>query len=132
LDKISLLTLGITLRDFVSPRLPRGVSADLLWDLWDICIKWGQYREEVLVLKETPLIMGIRNVPSNDIEFAIASTTNSGSDHQLSVTRFVVASGIAVEWDVTLDPVTVRECIRKIDDVSRDCGLMKNNIRSME
>jgi hypothetical protein len=129
-----MLALGITLRGFVSPRLPRGVGADLLWDLWDICIKFGQFREEVLVLKETPLIMGVRNVPlSDDIGFAIVNTANKDGDHQLNIIRFVVESGIVVEWDMTLDPVTVKECIRRIDDVARDRGLVSDDgIRSIK
>ena len=106
--------------------VPRGLTAELLWDLWDICVKFGQPSEQTLGFRfgESGLVMSAHNAAQrceggvNGLSIAKASCQRFANIS--NPTLLELRNGMNVLWDGALDPASVAMMI------GRSTGLRSN------
>lgn len=131
-NRNSLLTLGITQDDLVPTnygRLPDGVTRSVLWELWDICLKYGMVQEGGVFFRCPYLLMAIQETspPDSGVYFTIVKIKYDNTVAEY-VTR-LSCPVVQIKWDQSLDPVEVADCIQWIDGIAIERQLKDGGVR---
>jgi hypothetical protein len=134
MNRNSLLALGITARD-LNPvnhgHLPDGITTDILWKLWDICIKFGSLQKDGgLIFHMKPLLMGIQRTPplDSDTYFTVLKARDPNDSSECQIVRLSTVK-VQIKWDQSLDPVEIEKYITQIDEFATSKNLKDGGTR---
>ncbi|MDP1884277.1 MAG: hypothetical protein Q8L10_02815 [Candidatus Moranbacteria bacterium] len=115
--------------------LPKGLleAGDVLWQLWDIGVKFGQEGNNGIWFKAEPLILELydfRNIRNGGLGFTVGRKNGIGIIARIQI--FELRNGMRVIWDTELSVSEIQLIIKAVDAYADSQGLIKNGIRLMD
>lgn len=112
---------------------PKNLTADTLWNLWDMAVKFGYFIEKGLAFKALPLyieIYGFRKA-RGAATFFVARFNGKRFPLENDADTFVLENGIRVSWDKTLTVSDVKMVMAEVDLLALSDGFIQNNERKI-
>lgn len=128
MKKGTLLRAGKDLDGFkvVEGQAPDGLSPQILWDLWDISVKFGNVFENGVSFRTLELAVDIYDYRGNNrggtLGFTIAKNRSSGLMSE-GVQMFDLQNGMNVMWDMGHTIADIQGFIKEIDDFAIKNGM---------
>lgn len=129
MNKESFLEVGKEINGFEileAENGPEGLTGQLLWDLWDIGVKFGSFFEKGIGFKAPPLVMELYDFRDNGINgslgFIIGKCRPSYSTDE-GVSFIELKNGIQVIWDNGFTVDDVHDIVKKIDIFALSQGI---------
>ncbi|MFA7208797.1 MAG: hypothetical protein WC120_00780 [Parcubacteria group bacterium] len=138
--KSRLVKLGADKKSFAIVRrdmaeLPNGIleAESILWNLWDVGVKFGQEYPSGIRFNAEPLILDLydfRGARNSNFGFSVGRADKIGTVARILM--FELVNGMQVFWDSGLEIPEVRQVIEEIDAYADSQSLIKNDIRLMD
>lgn len=110
---------------------PKNITADTLWNLWDIAVKFGYYIQKGIVFRSDPLSVELYDFrhAGGVAALFIARINVSKNPFANGIYRFTLKNSVRVAWDKNFPVSIVRMIMAEADLEAMADGYIQNNMR---